>query len=468
MEAIAPIGFAVLGLLLGGAYFVTCHALSVVARKTDQGDVAEILAYVPILQIAPMVWAGGGSLVRFLVFSVALLGANVLLGFAAVKAGGEEGSALATAMQLGASSLLMIASSIYFTLLGWRTADRRGLPGWIALMMWVPLLSFFLYPILAFHDGWARPHKVGAVIAVLFTVGITAPMVMLARDPEILAAAMASAEVERAASLEDVGSLDAMPVVPVAGDPGQPGGQPAAMPAPVAQDHDASIRALLALQGGFETLDARAAPQNLRTPANRTRVLAMVRGLRNELEQSRDALDAETYQELANHLVRTEARIRDRARPSKAGSAGSIRLADTPIATRAETTGPAAPDPSAAGGGAPTRPFPVQVTEDCPVGTELRTRARDDGEEEWCQQLAAAGGLRHGWYARYRADGKPEQVGEYRNGLRVGVWTRFHPGGEVRAQAEFEGGLQHGWLLSFAQSGELKRAARFERGAAVR
>jgi len=117
---------------------------------------------------------------------------------------------------------------------------------------------------------------------------------------------------------------------------------------------------------------------------------------------------------------------------------------------------------------APMRAFPVQAAETCPSGTELRSRTSEKGEEEWCQQLAGNGGLRHGWYARYFEGGQPEQVGEYRDGLRVGVWTRFYPAGQVRAQAQFSEGLQHGWLLSFDESGERNRARRFERGAAVR
>ena len=110
----------------------------------------------------------------------------------------------------------------------------------------------------------------------------------------------------------------------------------------------------------------------------------------------------------------------------------------------------------------------MNASDTCPAGAELRSRTREGGEEEWCQQLAQYGGLRDGWYARYFEGGRPEQVGEYRDGLRVGVWTRFHRSGEVRAQAQFEAGLQHGWLLSFDENGDRKKAVRFEQGTAVR
>ena len=116
----------------------------------------------------------------------------------------------------------------------------------------------------------------------------------------------------------------------------------------------------------------------------------------------------------------------------------------------------------------PTRPIPVQPGESCPPGTELRNRSSEKGEEEWCQQRDADGGLRHGWYARYGEGGRPESMGEYANGLRVGVWTRFHDSGQVRAQVEFVDGLQHGWLLSFDDEGRRTRAVRFDRGAPVR
>ena len=140
-----------------------------------------------------------------------------------------------------------------------------------------------------------------------------------------------------------------------------------------------------------------------------------------------------------------------------------MRVAQTRGGTLAP---PAAPAPSA--DLAPTRPFPVRISEDCPPQTELRTRSSDKGEEEWCQRLASHGGLRHGWYARLFDDGRPEQVGEYRDGLRVGVWTRFHRDGSIRAQAQFEGGMQHGWLLSFDRDGVRQKAVRFAEGNRVR
>jgi hypothetical protein len=116
----------------------------------------------------------------------------------------------------------------------------------------------------------------------------------------------------------------------------------------------------------------------------------------------------------------------------------------------------------------PTRTLPIQRADECPMGTELRSEKGDRGNEEWCQQLAELGGLRHGWYARCAAEGRPELLGEHRNGLRVGVWTRFHPSGAVRAQAEFVRGLQHGWLLAFDESGDRTKAIRFEEGVPTR
>ena len=115
----------------------------------------------------------------------------------------------------------------------------------------------------------------------------------------------------------------------------------------------------------------------------------------------------------------------------------------------------------------PIHPYPVHATNECPPGTELHEAKDGQSEIEWCQQFAADGGLRHGWYAKYLEDGRPESMGQYENGLRVGVWTRFYPTGEVRAQAEFEEGLQHGWVLTFEKTGERTRSARYELGTRI-
>ena len=194
--------------------------------------------------------------------------------------------------------------------------------------------------------------------------------------------------------------------------------------------------------------------------------LALVQSLRTDLEGLHADLDGATYEELAHHLSRIEASLHVTDAPGATRSGSLVLGSKKSTPTSRGFDAPAAPAPLAEG--APLRPFAVQVADACPEGTELRTRQGEKGDEEWCQQLATNGGLRHGWYARYFANGKPEQVGEYHEGLRVGVWTRFHPSGAVRAQAEFDAGLQHGWLLTFSESGERKKAVRFVEGSPLR
>ncbi len=243
---------------------------------------------------------------------------------------------------------------------------------------------------------------------------------------------------------------------------------PMPMPTEVGEDHAKSIRALFDLKGRFDTLDALTAPENMLVQDHRIRALGLVQSIRSQLEVRRTDLDDKTYEDLANHLVLVEARIHGPA--SQPGRSGTIRIADArrTVPIRGGSTSPAAPAPFEVADAPPVRPFVVNVSDSCPIGTELQSRTGDKGEEEWCQQLEQYGGLRHGWYARYFEGGQPEQVGEYRNGLRVGVWSRFYGSGEVRAQAEFEEGLQHGWLLSFDENGERRKAVRFEQGAAIR
>ena len=140
---------------------------------------------------------------------------------------------------------------------------------------------------------------------------------------------------------------------------------------------------------------------------------------------------------------------------------------EQPRARGSQAPGPAAIGSFSARDLPPRHPLPVQPADECPPGTELRSQTDERGEEEWCQQVDELGGLRHGWYARYQGEGRPESLGEYAQGLRVGVWTRFYPTGEVRAQAQFVKGLQHGWLLTFDEQGNRTQAVRFVEGTAA-
>lgn len=464
MEWIGPVMMVGLGLSLA-VQLVTAHALSVIARKQELGSLMEVLAWVPIAQIAPLLAVGGGSLPRFLLGVVGLVIANVVLFGAASFLGDGLGGVMAA---VGAAGSVLLALG-YLARIAWNTATARSLPGWVGLLIFVPLANLAVYPIIAFHDGWSGPHRVGAALGLLIIVGSSLPTFQAVR---MLQTGLEQAESELSTELADwsveLERLDAGAVDPASSfddddlhDGTDTTGAPPARPTPATTEAaTASIRAFMALKGRFDTLDGLTTPDNLRIQDHRVRALNLIRSIRADLEAQRAALDPETYTTLAGHLVDVEARLQGRASAHHAGRAAR------PDPNAAAL--PAAPDPAAA---APLRPYPVHASGDCPPGTELRTWTSDEGDEgdeEWCQQLAQYGGLRHGWYARYFEGGRPEQVGEYRNGLRVGVWTRFRPSGEVRAQAQFVNGLQHGWLLTFDEHGERQKAVRFEEGRALR
>ncbi|MEM9173644.1 MAG: hypothetical protein AAGC67_00275 [Myxococcota bacterium] len=458
----------VVGLLVF-SLFVMGHPTSVIARKTDQSDTAEVLAWIPILQFAPLVWAAGAQLRQVVTMTIGVLLAAFLLGFAGGALGEDGLGAVLTSVAGWAGDLYFFGLSCW---IGWRVAERRALPPAFGLLLALPLLNILATWVLAFHDGWERPHRGGLAAAAVLSLALILPGIYVAKhlDEETLEEMRVA--FEEAVVAEQRAELEALEAQGQDGPETLAAQQAAALPPSgvpdsggAAQQDDRTIRALFEVTGRFEKLDSLTAPENLRVHDHRVRALALVRNIRTELQALNGDLDAATYEELAHHLNRVEAEIEFASNPN-ARRGGSLTLgAKKPTPSRGAAL-PAAPAPGASG--APSRPFAVRVAEDCPTGTELRSREGEKGDEEWCQQLAQYGGLRHGWYARYFEGGKPEQVGEYRDGLRVGVWTRFYPSGAVRAQAEFDAGLQHGWLLTFTESGERKKAVRFDAGTAFR
>ena len=234
----------------------------------------------------------------------------------------------------------------------------------------------------------------------------------------------------------------------------------------LAIDPTTSIRALYSMQDRFERLRLLVESPKIAQPREKKQALELLRSLEAELKAHRSVIDGRTHHQLATDLVETEARIQgETVEKSRGGISLSQPRRSRSVRTKTATSAPpAAIDSNTATLSIPLGPLPVQATDGCPDGTELHTRAVGQREEEWCQQLDEFGGLRHGWYAQYLENGRPESMGEYANGLRIGVWTRFYPSGRVRAQAEFAEGLQHGWLLSFDDSGKRTQAIRFDMG----
>lgn len=473
MEWIGPLLIGIL--LLGGVFqLFWAYAISAIAQKTEQSGFMQVLAWIPLLQIAPTLVAGGGSVGRFLVGSTALILGNVALLSVAAFLGDAFGQAVA-ALGMALTGLLCV---FYFGRIGCNTAAARDLPGWMGLLLFIPILNLFVYPYFAFHDGWVGPNKIGLAIGLVLVLSGMAPsfqIVQMMNENESLSPALLMAM-----SQGQLGKLVADPDLPPgilvkSTDPASKGKPIDFSPSPQqkpSRNEEGEIRALYELKSRFDTLDSLATPENLLIDDRRVRALDIIQTIRTDLEARREMLDASTYGELATHLLGVEARVHSRSAASSTTTAPARRSARMVDSAQ---FAPAAFDPAARSripsysdaSAPPVRPYPVQASDECPDETEMRTRKNPTDEEEWCQQSSEHGGLRHGWYARYDADGRPESMGQYEYGLRVGVWTRFHPTGEVRAQAEFREGLQHGWAMTFSRVGERTRSARFEHGAPV-
>lgn len=78
MEWIGPllIGILVFG---GLVQLFSAHAISAIARETGQGELMQILAWIPIFQITPTLTAGRGSVGRCLIGALALIAGNATL-----------------------------------------------------------------------------------------------------------------------------------------------------------------------------------------------------------------------------------------------------------------------------------------------------------------------------------------------------------------------------------------------------
>jgi len=457
MEWIGPLLISIL-VLAGLLELFWAYSLSAIAQKTDQGSAMEILAWIPLLQIGPMLVAGGASIGLFVLGGIGLIAATAsLLGVSAFLGNGL-GSLVAT-LGVGLTCLVCV---VYTARILWETAIARGVSGWVGLLVFVPVVNFFVYPYLAFHDGWVRPNRIGLVLGSGLVLISSAPSVsaihtaMEAMQADEFSADRLIADLTWASKHEEG---DAAASLSNEADS-------TAARTELGEPEIQSIHALYALKSRFDSLEVLS-----RSGQDREAALDLIASIRNDLDSSRETLDAAAFGDLAAHLIEIESLLvtpteRDSAPPrSRRRIRGEPNPGFGPAAPRmrhaSET--PSFNDSNLV----PTYPFPIRANEECPRDTRLRTARDANAEEEWCQQEAVAGGLKHGFYTRYRADGRPESTGQYREGLRVGVWTRFHPNGRVRAQAEFRDGMQHGWVLTFDPSGKRTKSARFEQGAPV-
>jgi hypothetical protein len=166
MEWIAPLIFSVL-VTATVLQLLWAHSLSAIARKNDLGSMMEVFAWVPLLQLVPMLAVGGGAVGR------ALLGLSVIIvgNVAVFSAAAMLGEGLSPALTGIALLCTMLICTGYFMQIYWNTAAHPGLPGWVGILMFVPLVNFFVYRFIAFHDGWARPHVAGMILGTVMTLG---------------------------------------------------------------------------------------------------------------------------------------------------------------------------------------------------------------------------------------------------------------------------------------------------------
>ncbi len=179
-----------------------CTALEVIAEK--QEIPAPWLAWVPLLQIYPMMKAGNGSGAQLVVLILSLFA----VGIASALLAPVLSPLVAVALVLGWS----IWASVYFGRLMWNTAVNRGVSGWMGMLVFVPLVGFFAYLYIAFHDGVQGPSKLGIALAVLLYVLPTVPVLRSGSELDQLATLGVQLDGGETAALEkliELGAADA-------------------------------------------------------------------------------------------------------------------------------------------------------------------------------------------------------------------------------------------------------------------
>jgi hypothetical protein len=175
-----------------------CTTLEVIADK--QEIPAPWLAWVPLLQIYPMVKAGNGSVAQLVVLILSLFA----VGIAGALLAPVLSPLVAVALVLGWG----VWASVYFGRLMWNTAVNRGVSGWLGVLVFVPLVGFFAYLYIAFHDGVQGPSKLGLALGVILYVLPTVPMMRSGSEIGQLAALGAQmGSGDQAAALEALAQM---------------------------------------------------------------------------------------------------------------------------------------------------------------------------------------------------------------------------------------------------------------------
>jgi hypothetical protein len=427
MEIIqAMTGFLVAFVVISAiAQLAMSYALQVISEKNELPEFASFLSWIPILNLYPLIRCGGGDFRKFVLGAV---GCVVLAG-----AAGAMSAAVGPIIGGVLVAVLAIAVVVYFTRIIMNTAESRGISKWFGLLAYVPIANFFVYPYIAFHDGFRAPHKIGVAIGLLVAIGpIPGQLKLLetlehgatafeqAQEGDFAALAEATEGTELGAMLEQMG-----PAIEIA--------------------------------SGLAALET----MNASDPEQAAMMRTRADGLRQKLAQAGDALDPNAKTEFEQMLQQIDARL--------AQSGGDAAMPQSELAQAGDFAAQAAPAPLVL-----TAPitdsiqrqgdlgYDVPTTVPCATGTQAHGAAPPESNRQWCS--TANGGLKHGWLTEWHENGQPAMAGEYQEGLKVGIWTRWHENGTKRAQAEFHQGQQDGALIAWNDQGAKVHESNFVEG----
>jgi hypothetical protein len=316
-----------------------------------------------------------------------------------------------------AVGIFVLVAVVYMASIVMTTAENRGLSKWLGLLSFVPLLNVFVYPYIAFHDGFRAPNKIGLLLGLLLAFGplpgqiqMVDELVAMARQYEgVLGAATDGSGFDAEAFQNAMGGLGASIEMGEMDDP-------------------------LAM---MQAMNAEPTPE-----------------MQGELEQARERLEAMAG---AGAVAQPAAYAApDGAPDTLVGDRTGGGQAAPPASAAAALTGSIGRDGD--------RGFATPETPACPPGAAAQGNGPPDGLKRWCARVGADAGVKHGWLTAWHQNQAMAMAGEYRDGIRVGVWTRWYPSGSKRVQAEFTDGLQHGALIAWNERGEKVYEGRFSAG----
>ena len=91
----------------------------------------------------------------------------------------------------------------------------------------------------------------------------------------------------------------------------------------------------------------------------------------------------------------------------------------------------------------------------CPEGTTQRGAAPPDGQRVWCE---TSGGVSHGPFRSWYADGKRKAEGSFDQGEADGEWSSWYETGQLRSRGRYERGAPVGDWERFERDGTEQEA----------